>query len=271
MKRIFTAAVFIAVMWAMALCAFAQSESRADTLKQIEVKRSELAALEKKFLAPSEEERAMYAEFLARPDTGLIRLLPRETFDRDDKVTIRGGGAYYSFALLTHAYGRGSDIELQLNRLSVGFAGFDYGLLAKAGNGPLDEVTFEHPSVRALAKYKAATTESDARLEHRRFGAGVSITRISSQAPAASARLRPLAWLRARSTVTSQTNRPPLRARSLMKLLVPHVVRSLKVARWTCWKSTRLQIRRSRMFATSLSPVSTLLRPATATKYLSLT
>ena|SRR5437870_4179190 len=179
MKRIFTAAVFIAVMWAMALCAFAQSESRADTLKQIEVKRSELAALEKKFLAPSQEDRAIYAEFLAQPDTGLIRLLPRETFDRDDKVTIRGGGAYYSFALLTHAYGRGSDIELQLNRLSVGFAGFDYGLLAKAGNGPLDEVTFEHPSVRALAKYKAATTESDARLEHRRFGAGASIDGIT--------------------------------------------------------------------------------------------
>src|SRR5437870_10100902 len=156
MKRIFTAAVFIAVMWAMTLCAFAQSESRADTLKQIEVKRSELAALEKKFLAPSEEERAMYAEFLARPDTGLIRLLPRETFDRDDKMTIRGGGAYYSFARLTQTYGYGSDIELQHSHLSVGFAGFDYGLLVRAGSGSLEELTLEHPIVRSLSTYKPA-------------------------------------------------------------------------------------------------------------------
>jgi hypothetical protein len=179
MKRVFTAALFISIMLAVAPCAFSQSESRADTLRQIEVKRAELAALEKKFIAPSEEDRAMYADFLAQPDTGLIRLLPRETFDHDDKMTIRGGGAYYSFALLTHAYGHGSDIELQQNRLSVGFAGFDYGLLARAGNGPLDEVTFEHPSVRALAKYRAATTQSDARSEYQRFGAGASLDGIA--------------------------------------------------------------------------------------------
>jgi len=179
MKGILTIPILIAALCVVSSSALAQSESRAVTLKQIEVKRSELAALEKKFLAPSEEDRAMYAEFLAQSDTGLIRLLPRETFDRDDKMTIRGGGAYYSFALLTHAYGHGSDIELQLNRLSVGFAGFDYGLLARAGNGPLDEVTFEHPSVRALAKYRAATTESGARSEHQRFGAGASIDGIA--------------------------------------------------------------------------------------------
>jgi len=174
MKFKLLAPLFLAV-----LCAgtnvFAQSESRAETLKQIEIKRAELASLEKKFLAPAEEDRALYAQFLSQSDTGMIRLLPRESFDREDKMTIRGGGAYYSFALLTHAYGRGSDLELQQNHLSVGFAGYDYGLLVKAGNGPLDEVTFEHPSVRILANYQIGTTEAEARSEYRRIGAGAHI------------------------------------------------------------------------------------------------
>lgn len=161
-----------------AVAALAQSDSRADTLQQIESKRAELAVLEKKFLAPSDEDRARYAEFLSQPDTGLTRLLPREKFDRDDKMTIRGGGAYYSFALLTHAYGRGSDIELAQNRFSVGFAGYDYGLLVQAGKGPLRELTFDNPSVNALATYKIATTEPEARSEHQRIAAGANIDGI---------------------------------------------------------------------------------------------
>ena len=174
MKPKFIATLFLAVFCA-ATNVWAQSESRAEALKQIEIKRAELASLEKKFLAPAEEDRALYSQFLSQSDTGLIRLLPRESFDREDKMTIRGGGAYYSFALLTHAYGRGSDIELQQNRLSVGFAGYDYGLLVKAGNGPLDEVTFENSSVRILANYQIGTTEAEARSEHRRIGAGANI------------------------------------------------------------------------------------------------
>jgi len=178
MKRALTAALLISTFLMLSASALAQSESRAETLKQIEAKRAELASLEKRFLAPSEEDHALYAEFLAHADTGMIRLLPRETFDRDDKMTVRGGGAYYSFVLLTHAYGRGSDIELQQNRLSVGFAGYDYGLLVKAGNGPLDEVTFDHPSVGILANYQIGATEAEARSEHRRIGAGVNIEGI---------------------------------------------------------------------------------------------
>jgi hypothetical protein len=175
MKRILAATLLIATS---SLIAFGQSESRDELLKQIETQRAELASLEKKFLAPSEEDRAYYTEFLSQTDTGLIRLLPRESFDRDDKMTIRGGGAYYSFALLTHAYGRGSDIELQQNRLSVGFAGYNYGLFAKAGSGPLDEVTLENSTVGILANYRIGATEAEARLEHRRISAGANIEGI---------------------------------------------------------------------------------------------
>ena len=49
----------------------------------METKRAELAKLETQFLSPSAEDRAAYAEFLTQPNTGLIRLLPREKFDPD--------------------------------------------------------------------------------------------------------------------------------------------------------------------------------------------
>jgi hypothetical protein len=179
MRQPFTATVFVAILLAASMNVFAQSESRDDLLKQIEGKRAELAALEKKFLAPSEEDRAAFAEFLAQPDTGLIRLLPREVFDKDSKLTIRGGGAYYSFVHLTHAYGYGSDIELQQGRLSVGFAGADYGMLVRVGDAPVDAITLDHPSARFLSAYSAPTEEPQARLEYRRFGMGTTIDGLS--------------------------------------------------------------------------------------------
>jgi len=179
MRRIFAATVFVALLSVVSLSAFAQAESRDDVLKQIELKHAELAALEKKYLAPAEADRAAFAEFLAQPDTGLIRLLPREVFDKDSKVTMRGGGAYYSFAHLTHAYGYGSDIELQQGRLSVGFAGADYGMLIRVGDAPVDAITLDHPSARFLSAYSAATDEPQARLEYRRFGTGTTMDGLS--------------------------------------------------------------------------------------------
>src|SRR6185369_12527837 len=110
MKKLFAASLLIGVC---SLGVFGQTESRADLLKDIEAKRADLAILEKKFLAPAPEDQSAYADFLGQPETGLIRLLPREKFDpignTKSGMTIRGGGAYYSFARLTHEYG-GSDI-----------------------------------------------------------------------------------------------------------------------------------------------------------------
>src|SRR5215218_447970 len=104
----------------------AAAQTRDDVLKEIEAKRAELAALEKKVLDPSDADHEANAEFLSASDSGLIRLLPRETYGTSGKrtLTINGGGAYYSFALSTHEYGRGSDVALEQGQLSVGFAGF---------------------------------------------------------------------------------------------------------------------------------------------------
>lgn len=180
MKRICAASLLIAVS---SLIAFGQTQSRAEVLKDIETKRAELATLEKQFLAPSAEDRAAYAEFLTQPDTGLIRLLPREKFDRDANkaaaLTIRGGGAYYSFVRLTHEYGYGSDLELYAGYLSVGFAGADYGMLTTLDGVRLEDVSTELPGGMFLARYKAVTNEPDARIEQRRFGTGTVIDGVS--------------------------------------------------------------------------------------------
>ena len=136
--------------------------------------RPEMRVITKGLLAPAESDRIAYAGFLKQPDSGLIRLLPREIYDAEtyhtkSPVTIRGGGAYYSFARLTHVYGYGSDIELDHDTLSVGFAGADYGMITDLGQVPLDEVTLAQPYTIFLASYLAPANEPDARAEGRRF------------------------------------------------------------------------------------------------------
>lgn len=176
MKRIFVATLFISGLLIISINTIAQTESRDDVIKQIETKRAELSVLEKKILVPSDEDRTTYAEFLGKPDTGLIRLLPREIYD--NMLAVRGGGAYYSFVNLTHEYGRGSDIALEQGFLSVGFAGANYGMLVNVGDVPLEQVNTEIPSVKFLSAYSAVTEEPQARIEQRRFGAGTTIDGI---------------------------------------------------------------------------------------------
>ena len=154
---------------------FAQTASRGDLLKEIKTKRAELQQLEKEFLAPTAEDRKAYAEFLSQPNTGLIRLLPRQVYDSETyrhnnkTMTMRGGGAYYSFTRLTHEYGFGSDIALDSDFLSVGFAGADYGMLVNLGDVTLDKLPLEDPRVRSMSDYTPPSKESDARREARKF------------------------------------------------------------------------------------------------------
>ena len=183
MMRIFTTAVFITVMSAMSLCALAQSESRDDLVRQIEAKRAELAILEKRILEPSEEDKTTYAAFLQQPNTGLIRLLPREKYDDQaykgstkSSVTIRGGGAYYSFTALSHDYNSGGpDLSLEMGSFGVGFAGANYGMLTNLGDVALETVTIEYPGARYMSEYVVPGEEPDARAEARRFGQGVTV------------------------------------------------------------------------------------------------
>src|SRR5258706_4709301 len=178
MKRVFTATMLFTVLATLSIGVCAQSASRDDVLKAIAAKRAELQQLEDQFLSPTEQDRNAYKELLSQPDTGLIRLLPREVYESEvykknqKTLTIRGGGAYYSFATLTHEYGYGSDLELSSGYLSVGFAGADYGMLIDLGEVSLDEITSDYPGARSLADYAAAKDEPQARVEYREIQQG---------------------------------------------------------------------------------------------------
>jgi hypothetical protein len=180
MKRIYAASLLIAVS---SLMVFGQTRSRADVLNDIETKRAELAKLENQFLAPSAEDRTAYAEFLTQPNTGLIRLLPREKFDSDANkrsgMTTRGGGAYYSFSRQTHEYGWAIDIGFEQGYLQTGFGGADYGMITKLDGARLEDVSTELPGAIFLAKYSAVANEPEARIEQRRFSTGATIDGIA--------------------------------------------------------------------------------------------
>ena len=149
------------------------SDYRSSLLNEINGLMHQLANKQDDFLAPAPGDLASFAGFLSQPQTGLIRLLPRETYD--GQLTIRGGGAYYSFAHLTHEYGYGSDIELYQGYLSVGFAGADFGFVTNLGNMPIDTVSLDTPAVQYLASFSAPTNEPDARVQQQRAGTGFSV------------------------------------------------------------------------------------------------
>lgn len=141
----------------------------------------EARVLKKGLLAPSVNDREALEVFLRESNTGLIRLLPRELYDSaryhvEKKLNIRGGGAYYSFATLTHAYGFGSDIELDHNKLSVGFAGADYGMLTNVGDVPLEQITLDDVLSQYIAAYRPPRSEREARAEYQLLNSRVGKT-----------------------------------------------------------------------------------------------
>lgn len=131
--------------------------------------------IQKGILAPSESDVAQHHFLLSQNKTGLIRLLPREKFDWEvyevaKKVDLRGGGAYFSFHYRSHEYGWGSDISYDMGKLSVGFAGADYGIMTDLGDTPLEPLVAEDPKALYLLSYEPPDKERDARSEARKFG-----------------------------------------------------------------------------------------------------
>jgi hypothetical protein len=166
----FVAAVFL-FAFALLFCAPTFAQDRAQMLQEIEDLKKQLKAKEKEFLEPSAQDKTANAAFLSQPDTGVIRLMPREA--DQNKLLINGGGAYYSFARLTHEYGHGSDISLEQGHLSVGFAGYDFGFLLNLGNVPIEAVNLEYKGVEFLASYTPPRIEPEIREQQRASSTGV--------------------------------------------------------------------------------------------------
>lgn len=96
-----------------------------------------------------------HADFLRQPDTGIFRLLPREIYDYGDsrrKLSMVGGGAYYSFDCQTHRYGYHTSLGLERNEFDAVFAGYDMGLFALLGDVDLAELSADDPRVLPLAQ-----------------------------------------------------------------------------------------------------------------------
>src|SRR5215475_15684561 len=70
--------------------ASAQTNDRAQAVAEFEDLSGKMRALDNSLLVVSAEDKEAFADFLKQPDTGLIRLLPREKYDM--KLSIRGGG-----------------------------------------------------------------------------------------------------------------------------------------------------------------------------------
>lgn len=150
--------------------------------------RPEPRVLKKGPLAPSDEDRTTYVAFLSQPHTGLMRLLPRQfnqPKNADGAVKIHGGGAYYSFAFVSHEYGFGSDLELSTisrfldrsrlpawHEFSVGFAGADYGMMTTVDDVALEEITMDDPRVHFMLVYQPPRAEPAARCEALAFREG---------------------------------------------------------------------------------------------------
>lgn len=161
----------LVIVCGCSLAGRAQSVDRAQIDKEIKELYEQIKVKESLLLAPSPTDQTAFAEYLNSSDKGLIRLLPREKYDR--KLSVRGGGAYYSFVQLTHEYGYGSDIQLSQDEFSVGFAGFDFGFLIDVGDLPFEEVTLEHPAVGFLISFTPALIKPEVRAQQRQSGEGV--------------------------------------------------------------------------------------------------
>src|SRR5215510_7990225 len=163
--------------------AFAQSQDRAKLEKDIETLRDQLKQKEAEFLSAAQDDRAQFADFLRQPGTGLARLLPREKYR--EKLSVREGGAYYSFTKLSNSYDRDPQLGLEQEYLSTGFAGANFGFLAALGDIPLENVNMEDPSVQYLATFVTPTAEPEAREQQRRSSTGIVIgaNRYKSRLP----------------------------------------------------------------------------------------
>jgi hypothetical protein len=134
-----------------------------------------LSAEQKKLLEPSAAQRAAFAAFLRQPETGLVRLLPREKFDGTVLMPLRGGGAFYSFTKLSHAASPFSDIMFQSGRFRVALSGLTYALMTMQGETPLEQLTADHPAVKYLRDLVPPLDYQDLRIETDKIWEGFEV------------------------------------------------------------------------------------------------
>lgn len=140
----------------------AQNLSREQKIQKIQELNRQIKTLEKDILLPDAKD----LEKARKENFNVVRILPREKYDH--KLTIQGGGSYYSFSKNSHNYQDTAQIGLEQNNLKVGFAGADYGFIADLGEASLADISKETLEVSFLSNYEPPTNEPEIRLEQRK-------------------------------------------------------------------------------------------------------
>ncbi len=130
-------------------------------------------------LAPAEADRLSFATLLKEENSGLIRLLPFEAFERDKnqrRLFIREGGPFFSFASRTHSLGLGSDIAFNHDKISAGFGGVNYGMLTSLGDIPLEAITLSDARLKSVAAFLPSKTQAVAQEMYTRLTSSAGMT-----------------------------------------------------------------------------------------------
>jgi hypothetical protein len=153
--------IFPAVVVVVLLCSFgfAQTASRDQKLQQIIDLNAQIKTLEDEVLLPS----AAAVKQARVEGFEIFRLMPREKYD--NKLTVQGGGSYYSFSTRSHDYQKTAQIGLEQNYLKVGFAGADFGFIVDLADTNLADVTTDTAEVNFLLGYKPPAAEREVRKE----------------------------------------------------------------------------------------------------------
>lgn len=141
---------------------FSQELNREQKLQKIDELNSQIKNLEADVLLPNAKD----LKQAQKESFGVFRIMPRERYDH--KLTVQGGGSYYSFTTKSHDYQKTAQVGLEQNSLKVGFAGADYGFIADLGEIELADVINETAEVNFLLNYKPPTNEPDVRTEQRK-------------------------------------------------------------------------------------------------------
>lgn len=119
---------------------------------------------------------SQHIEEAGRQDAQAFKILPRGMFEYEkNELSVRGGGAYYSFVKRSHSYNDIPQIELQKNNLLVGFYGANFGFITDLGETPLSEISRESPAVNFLINYQPPNDERTARNEFYKIGRGFEV------------------------------------------------------------------------------------------------
>lgn len=164
------------------------SQPRPDQLRRAEYR---MSPADKKFLAPSLEDRSAYADFLRQPDTGILRLVPSaegrvvNVNDLDKKkppVLYNGAASCYSFSKTRYNCDHWAEMSLKDGLFGSGFADESLGLLVNLGDVPVESVTLQTAGVSQLAALAAPGDYDSAVNQHKQNSTGFKLSSYTFRA-----------------------------------------------------------------------------------------